>query len=548
MASCTSLVSEDQLLCPICLDIFDQPISTPCGHNFCMNCLTSYWDNSSLCTCPVCKHQFTLQPDLKVNTFISGLVQQFASIQLCKKNEEAQTKCDICTEPQQEAIKSCVECMTSYCQLHLEPHLRVAGLKRHTLMQPLSNLDNRLCQQHNQPVTLFCQNEKVLLCTLCASSQHTTHKTVHLQRAAGDLKGELEGMQVRVHAKIQDGFQQVTSIQHSLQLQKDTTRHVIANSMETVNAIVSKLQNTHAEMVTKLEEKQQELDVHAEFVVNQIERKVENLKGSEAKIKEMKDIQDPLLFLQNYSTEPILPQTADFSALRPKCDFELQQMRKSLSRQLQILTEKMDKEVSMLSDNTNLRNVQKYAVNFELDPETANPRLVLSRNLKKVKFNTDVRVRHVATSKMFTCHYNVLGASGFTERFYFEIYVGEKMEWILGVSTKPVQRQSCICQVPGCGVWALYCRQNTFETYCRPKVIVYRGKVERVGVYVDYDRGQILFYDVKAAILIHSFTDCVFTEKLYPILNPCDNELGSNLGSMKVASVNPQKVSLEFSD
>ena len=77
MASSSSLLSEDQLQCSICLDVFTDPVSTPCGHNFCMVCLKECWDSSSRCQCPVCMEKFHKRPELRVNTFISGLAALF---------------------------------------------------------------------------------------------------------------------------------------------------------------------------------------------------------------------------------------------------------------------------------------------------------------------------------------------------------------------------------------------------------------------------------------------------------------------------------------
>ncbi|KAF4088739.1 hypothetical protein AMELA_G00058150 [Ameiurus melas] len=77
MASSSSVLCEDQLQCSISLDVFTDPVSTPCGHNFCMICLKEFWDSSSHCQCPVCKEEFPKRPELRVNTFISGLAASF---------------------------------------------------------------------------------------------------------------------------------------------------------------------------------------------------------------------------------------------------------------------------------------------------------------------------------------------------------------------------------------------------------------------------------------------------------------------------------------
>ena len=77
MAAANFLPSEDQFLCSICLDVFTDPVTTSCGHNFCKTCLIKNWSINYRCRCPMCKEVFTTKPDLKVNTLLSEMVSQF---------------------------------------------------------------------------------------------------------------------------------------------------------------------------------------------------------------------------------------------------------------------------------------------------------------------------------------------------------------------------------------------------------------------------------------------------------------------------------------
>ncbi|XP_063325174.1 nuclear factor 7, brain-like isoform X7 [Pelmatolapia mariae] len=77
MSAASNLRSEDQFLCSICLDVFTDPVSTPCGHNFCKTCISQHWDMNQSCQCPMCKETFSTRPQLRVNTFISEMVAQF---------------------------------------------------------------------------------------------------------------------------------------------------------------------------------------------------------------------------------------------------------------------------------------------------------------------------------------------------------------------------------------------------------------------------------------------------------------------------------------
>ncbi|XP_032363660.1 E3 ubiquitin-protein ligase TRIM21 isoform X3 [Etheostoma spectabile] len=106
MAAVSILSSEDQFLCSICLDVFTDPVTTPCGHNFCKNCITEHWNTNDQNLCPLCKERFTTRPDLKVNTLFSEMVAQFrqsAQQKASSSSSEQQVSkpgevpCDVCT-------------------------------------------------------------------------------------------------------------------------------------------------------------------------------------------------------------------------------------------------------------------------------------------------------------------------------------------------------------------------------------------------------------------------------------------------------------------
>ncbi|KAI3352611.1 hypothetical protein L3Q82_005548 [Scortum barcoo] len=119
MASSSSWLSEDQFLCSICLDVFTDPVTTPCGHNFCKNCIAEHWNTTDQCLCPTCAKPFHIRPELRVNTFISEMVAQFKSAQheaSSSSSEQQESKpgevpCDVCTGTKLKALKSCLVCL-----------------------------------------------------------------------------------------------------------------------------------------------------------------------------------------------------------------------------------------------------------------------------------------------------------------------------------------------------------------------------------------------------------------------------------------------------
>ncbi|KAI5607946.1 E3 ubiquitin-protein ligase TRIM39, partial [Silurus asotus] len=174
-----SLLSEEQLLCPICLDVFTDPVTTPCGHNFCKSCLTQCLMKSQHCYCPLCKEKFTKSPDMKINTTLREVADHFKKKSVPDKPE---ILCDVCTEEKVKAVKSCMDCCASFCKSHLGPHTYVPRLKKHKLINPVEKLEDYICQKHEKALELFCRDDQTSVCQFCTEGDHKNHNTVPIEK------------------------------------------------------------------------------------------------------------------------------------------------------------------------------------------------------------------------------------------------------------------------------------------------------------------------------------------------------------------------------
>lgn len=552
MATSGSLVTEENLLCPICLDIFTKPVSTPCGHNFCMACIMSYWDTTPASQCPICKEDFPSRPNLKVNIFIADLSSQFKSLHVSNAPTQrsggqhqvssgSEVQCGICRNY---AVKSCLDCVTSYCGSHLELHEIASELRAHMLVEPMESLGEKVCGRHQRLITLFCKNDDSVLCDLCVTLQHVSHEVVSVQKGYEDMTCHLGNTEARVQRMIQERMQKVQSMTESLIQSKTETKGVIENGCRDLTELVSDIKKTQKELIKVVEEKQQASEEQATGLITGMEKEISDLMVTAENLMELKEIKDPVCFLKRYQNKSLPPHTMDLSTHSFMTHLEVQHLHKYVRRsisQLRDLLGKLDLEISRFSNSAAtsneaaLRYMQQYEVNIVLDPDTAHPMLSLSADGKQVWYNmgTGLWGNQIQKPDMFTQHLAVVGRRGFySHRFYFEVLVGQKTEWCLGVATASLQKNGAIVRSPSSGLWAIWFLVDKFETFSSPGETVYTGKVEQVGVFVDYDGGQVSFFDVVRAMPIYSFTECLFTEGLYPYFNPCDNEYGSNLEPM----------------
>ena len=110
----------------------------------------------------MCNEAFPRRPMLRVNTTIVELIEklkkttQEKSSATVEEKQAGEVLCSICAGAKLPALRSCLECVTSYCETHLEPHQRVALLKKHTLINPVEDLESRLCDKHGKLMEMFC--------------------------------------------------------------------------------------------------------------------------------------------------------------------------------------------------------------------------------------------------------------------------------------------------------------------------------------------------------------------------------------------------------
>ncbi|XP_048059570.1 E3 ubiquitin-protein ligase TRIM39-like isoform X2 [Megalobrama amblycephala] len=529
MSSSSGPLTEE-LQCSICLDVFTDPVTTPCGHNFCKTCLNKCWDNSRTCNCPYCKETFKIRPDLKINTTLRELVDHYKKKSPEKKRE---ILCDFCEERKLKALKSCLVCQSSYCETHLEPHLRVAGLKKHKLINPVRNLEDYICQKHERPLELFCRDDQTCVCPMCAVKDHKNHNTVPIEEEIEEKKTQLMKTQKDVQQMIQDRIKKIQDVKHSAEVRKRNTEEEKAARVELFTDLIRSIERCQTEMLEMMEEQQKAAEKQEEELIEELEQEITELKMRNTELEQLSHTEDHLHLLQIYSSLCSSRNTRNWSEISVKTDESLETLRRALTQLQDTLQEKLTL--------TDLKRMQQYEVDVTLDPDTANPYLILSDDGKQVRCG-DIRQKLPDKPERFDKYADVLGKEGFSSgRFYFEVQVKGKTKWELGVVRESIDRKGKITARPSNGFWTVQLRnENEYKACAGPSVSLCL-KPQRVGVFVDYEEGLVSFYDVESSSHIYSFTGQSFTDKLYPFFNPCNNDGGKNSTPLIITPVKYNK-------
>ena len=168
------------------------------------------------------------------------------------------------------------------------------------------------------------------------------------------------------------------------------------------------------------------------------------------------------------------------------------------------------------------------AVDVQLDPSTAHPRLIVSADGKEVQDGSENQWVLENPQRFDLCA-SVLGRNPLTSgKAYWQVAVGDKVGWDLGVTSVDSQRKGKVVFEPGTNYWVMvhYDGQGYAAMTAPPQKLTLKAKPKMVGVFLDYEEGLVSFYDLTSSSHIFSFTACSFRGELRPYFSPHNEEKG----------------------
>uniref|UniRef100_A0A8C5PZR0 Uncharacterized protein n=1 Tax=Leptobrachium leishanense TaxID=445787 RepID=A0A8C5PZR0_9ANUR len=179
----------DEVTCAICLNIYIDPVTLPCGQSFCRTCIGAVLDTQGMrgYSCPECREMFSKKPDLERNLRLNNIAESFQSADQVKKGIRIPcTNCILFPVP---AVKTCLLCEASLCENHLRVHSKSA---EHVLTEPTTSLENRKCSVHKKVLEYYCCEDAACICVSCRlDGDHRGHQVETLSEASVKKKEKL---------------------------------------------------------------------------------------------------------------------------------------------------------------------------------------------------------------------------------------------------------------------------------------------------------------------------------------------------------------------
>ncbi|XP_069807208.1 E3 ubiquitin/ISG15 ligase TRIM25-like [Dendropsophus ebraccatus] len=562
----------DELLCSICMSIFTDPVTLRCGHNFCRGCIDQVLDSqirSRHYFCPECRVKFHGRPSLQRNVNLHNVAERLLSTQP-HQEEITGICCTYCIHSPVPAVRSCLLCEASLCDNHLRVHSKSP---EHVLSEPSTSLEKRKCSVHKKVLEYYCTEDDACICVSCSlSGEHRTHRVEMLDEASEKKKEKLRNVLQKQMTKREKTEERVRSVEE----RRRKTQEKASGEAERVTALFKdirrRLNDLEKRVLSEISRQEEQLSLSLSDVIQKLEIKKDDLSRKMRHIEKLCNMADPLTVLQDPDTgdlcDPeeeggdedtggdnkthdvdvdvitgmlhagiadIITHLQTISPAKPK---EIRPQPPSIQFKTHHTQTSPVPDPEYEDDGVIVRTggaegegategeegiFGKGPADILLDINTAGNNILISYNLKTATRTTRNQNR-VETAKRFE-GYQVMSGRGFSSgRHYWDVDISESGQWRVGMCYPSIDKRGhqsyigynnkswCLYGVRG------YYYQNSVIHDSKVTELLYQFSSHRVRICLDYEAGQLSFYEMCDHMKhIHTFTT-TFTEPLHAVL------------------------------
>ncbi|CAJ1055285.1 E3 ubiquitin/ISG15 ligase TRIM25-like [Xyrichtys novacula] len=515
-----------ELSCPICLQLYSEPVVLPCGHNYCRACICKTADTASktdntLPRCPECREEFqgdTLQKNFKLSSIIEGYMASAPNIYKQPETELVRTgiSCDHCIDELSPAVKTCLKCEVSLCTRHLQRHQEKESFRGHTVVGLVDGQGMKGCSLHRRPFEYFCSTDMALLCATCfIEGFHQSHDVLTFSVAEEEMRRALESRCKVISSRLQlteSLLLKTAEEQGASEAVGDKLVYSAVNLMDSIAALVDRYRER---LHVLLEEERGQRRNSWQQGLGALEIQRQLLMETQLSATKLLNETDTCVFIHRFMlndhklreavTTPFpskIPSKAPLNTKRLQAGLKTQDFRSDM--------------ICLLESLHTLLNPLDLTFNIF----TAHPSLIISNDLRTVKYSPTKQL-YAEHPERFTTAPQVLCSQGFSGgEHLWEVEVSPKTQWSLGVCYKSIPRRGDHSRLGHNSVsWRLQWKNGKL-TVCQSSCNVALGDVTKqplkIEVALDYEGGTLIFHSTKGRREhLHTFR-AVFKEPVFP--------------------------------
>ncbi|XP_053087693.1 tripartite motif-containing protein 16-like, partial [Pangasianodon hypophthalmus] len=436
-------------------------------------------------------------------------------------------ECDFCTERKHKAVKSCLICLTSFCEPHLKTQHEVPALKRHKLEKATTQLQEKICSQHHKLLEIYCHTDQSSVCYLCAMDEHKAHNIISGVSERTEKQHELKEEQMKSQQRIQEKQKKVQELKQAVNIIKLSAQTAVEDSERIFTELISSMEKKRSE-VTELIRAQEKAELsRAERLLEQLEQEIADLQRRVTELEQLSHTHDHIHFLQSFQSVSSGHKDSSSIHVNPRLSFD--GVRKYLSdlkkRLEEFCTEELkisphDSAVQMMSPSEpkSRQDFLKYFCSLTLDPNTVNQHLILSDNNRVLRHSWRDQ-EYSDHPERFDYHWQVLCEESMLARHYWEVEWMRDDDVEISVSYREICRKGWRDECKfgrNDRSWCLRCSSTSLCFYHNNIQTKIQGpSSSRIGVYVDHSAGTLSFYSVSDTMKLLHRVHTTFTQPLY---------------------------------
>ncbi|XP_069823495.1 E3 ubiquitin/ISG15 ligase TRIM25-like [Dendropsophus ebraccatus] len=510
-----SAALRDELDCSICLITYTDPVMLRCGHNFCRLCIgrvLDTQDGTGVYSCPECREEYQERPALMRCVALCKLMENI--LLTPPTPTETGICCTYCIHSAVPAVRSCLHCEASLCDKHLRAHSKSP---EHVLSEPSTSLEKRKCSVHKKMLEYYCTEDAACICVSCSlAGEHRGHRVEMLDEASEKKRKLLRNVLQKLMTKREETEERVQSVEE----RRRKAQEKAAGEAERVTALFTdirrRLDDLEKRALREISRQEKEELLSLSVLIQQLEIKKDELSRKMRHIEELCNMADPLTVLKE-------PDTGDL------CDPEEGGGDEDTGGHDRQPHDVDDLDVTVISDTfrtlcdiiSGIRIYGKDPADILLDVNTANNSLLISDDLRTVTWTREKQNRPEAAER-FQDYSQVMSSRRFSSgRHYWDVEISRSGSWRVGMCYPSIGRRG---DQSGIGnntkSWCMMVSKNQYSVRHENKVIRLPGYIssDRIRICLDYEAGQLSFYELCDPIRhLHTFT-ATFTEPLHAAL------------------------------
>ncbi|XP_077090065.1 tripartite motif-containing protein 16-like [Siphateles boraxobius] len=539
MAQASISMAQDQFSCSVCLDLLKDPVTIPCGHSYCMNCITDCWnqeDQKGVYSCPQCRQTFTPRPVLCKNVVFAEMVEKLktklhAVVPAHFYAGPGDVECDICTGTKYKAINYCLVCLNSYCQNHLEQHKHFFKVKKHNLMDATSKLQEVICRKHDKLLDIYCRTDQQCICYLCGMDAHKNHDTVTAVEERMEKQEQLRKTQTEFKKRIQQKEKDFQELRETVKSHKRSALAAVEDSEKIFTELIRSIEGRCSVFTQQIRDQEKATVSRAERLLRRLEQEIDDLKRTDAELEQLSHTAYHSNFLQSFQSYSVPPEYTDVPITSSSSIF-FNGVAKSVSLLREKLVDFCKQEIEMIlgrvtyiqiiptPDPETRENFLQYFCQLTLDPNTVHKRLRLSEANKMAADSGTVQ-QYPDHPDRFDYPLQVLCRESVCGRCYWELEWSGDGGVSISVSYKSISRKGtsdkCVFGFNRQSWRLFYGLFGCSFYYDKKRVKLSVPSIGcRIGVYVDHNAGTLSFYSVSDTMTLIHRVQTTFTQPLYP--------------------------------